>query len=174
MENKNLSDIVETFYLNSDNAKFYLSKNGFLMLNIISENDNLFSGRVFLQRLFPFQLLNEYISVLDKEENEVGIIRNIEDINNDDAELVKNELNKKYFIPKIKKILLIKENFGFSYWKCETDVGDMSFSLQDTFKSIIKITNDRVYILDVNGMRYEIESLEALDKNSFRKIELYL
>ena len=50
--------------------------------------------------------------------------------------------------------------------------------LQDTFRSIIKSPRDdgteRIFILDVDGNRYEIPDVEALDRKSYKKIELYL
>ena len=53
-----------------------------------------------------------------------------------------------------------------------------SFTLQDTFRSIIKSPRDdgteRIFILDVDGNRYEIPNVEALDRKSYKKIELYL
>ena len=33
---------------------------------------------------------------------------------------------------------------------------------------------ERAYILDVDGNRYEIPDVEALDRQSYKKIELYL
>ena len=47
-------------------------------------------------------------------------------------------------------------------------------NLKDTFKSIIRVGDDRAIVVDADANRYEIESLSALDRNSFRKIELYL
>ena len=50
--------------------------------------------------------------------------------------------------------------------------------MQDTYRSIIKATNpdgsERLFISDVDGNRYEIPDVEQLDRQSFKKIELYL
>ena len=80
----------------------------------------------------------------------------------------------KYFSAKIIKIISVEEKFGNSVWMVETSNGHRVMTLKDTFKSIIRIGDDRALIVDEDANRYEITSLSSLDKNSFRKIELYL
>ena len=134
--------------------------------------------RIFLSRAFPFDMPFDYISVLDKDKKEIGFIRSLDDFDDPDKTLLIHELETKYYTPVIKKILSVKERYGFSYWKCECEFGEKSFTLQDTFRSIIKAQSadgtERVYILDVDGNRYEIPDVEALDRQSYKKIELYL
>jgi len=89
-------------------------------------------------------------------------------------EILSAELERKYFYFHIKKIKTLKDNRGFTYWTCDTDCGEVTFTVQDTFRSITKISDDKIMIQDVDGCRYGIDSLEALDKKSMRKIELYL
>ena len=202
MEHK-LDDTIELIRLTPDNCEFFLTENGFLMIDtqieskFIQEPPRGHGGahqghgpgdmpstenqdktptvgkrRVFLHRAFPFDRPYEYISVSD-DNGEIGIIFNLDDFS-DSALLLKNELDSKYFAPKIQKIISLKERFGYSYWKVKCDQGEYEFTVKDTFKSIIHVSQDRVFVLDVDSNRFEIESLEALDRKSFRKIELYL
>ena len=202
-----LQGIVDIVYLNRDNCKI-TEKNGFIGLRAIIDkpkdtlladekdekkdekpeeapNPDIPEGkmekvadRIFLSRAFPFDMPYDYISVLDKDKKEIGFIRSLDDFDDPDKTLLLHELEAKYYTPVIKKILSVKERYGFSYWKCECEFGEKSFTLQDTFRSIIKATNaggtERVYILDVDGNRYEIPDVEALDRQSYKKIELYL
>ncbi|MCI8388003.1 MAG: DUF1854 domain-containing protein [Clostridiales bacterium] len=149
------------------------------------ENKNLPDGkvekildRIFLSRAFPFDMPYEYISVLDKDKKEVGFIRSLDDFDEPEKQLLMQELKTKYYTPVIKRILSVKERYGFSYWKTECEFGEKSFTLQDTFRSIIKSQRpdggERIFILDVDGNRYEIPSIEDLDRQSYKKIELYL
>lgn len=134
--------------------------------------------RIYLSRAFPFDMPFEYISVLDKDKKEIGFIRSLDDFDEPARTQLIHELETKYYTPVIKKILSVKERYGFSYWKTECEFGEKSFTLQDTFRSIIKSPKDdgseRIFILDVDGNRYEIPDVEALDRKSYKKIELYL
>ena len=56
----------------------------------------------------------------------------------------------------------------------ETDIGEMDISLQDTYRSLNKIGGGRVIVTDMAGNRYEITDLDALDRKSRRKLDLYL
>ena len=130
--------------------------------------------RVYLCRQFPFDYLWEYISVLDEDQTEVGIIRSLELFEGEARELLKTELMRRYYAPVIKRIISVKERYGFSYWKVETEEGSVSFTLHDTFRSIIRAGEHRLIFLDVNGNRFELPDTEALDRKSYKKIELYL
>ncbi len=131
-------------------------------------------NRVFLHRAFPFENPDEYISVVDKNGAEVALIRNISDISEFDKNFVIEELKRKYYTPVIKKIISMKERYGFSYWKVETETGVRSFTMQDVYRNVHKVDLNHVFLTDVDGNRYDIEDVESLDKKSYKKIELYL
>ena len=105
---------------------------------------------------------------------EIGIVSDIEVFEKKQKQYLLNELNRKYFTPVIEIIYSLKDKYGFSYWEVKTDAGKLKFTVNDAFRNIIKITDDRIIINDVNGNRYEVKSLENFDKASYRKIELYL
>ena len=199
-----LSGIVNIIYLNRDNCEI-TEKNGFIGLRAVVDKPDekgekkdekkpekkaveerlLDNGklektaeRIFLSRAFPFDMPLEYISVLDRDKKEIGFIRSLDDFDEPARGMLLHELEAKYYTPKIKKIYSVKERYGFSYWKTECEFGEKSFTLQDTFRSIIRSHladgTERVFILDVDGNRYEIENVEALDRQSYKKIELYL
>ena len=119
-------------------------------------------------------MLWEFISVLDEHQQEIGIIRRVQDFEGEANELLVGELNRRYYSPVIESILHVKERYGFSYWKVRTQEGEVSFTLQDTFRSIIRAEENRVILMDVDGNRFQIPNVEALDRKSYKKIELYL
>ena len=53
-------------------------------------------------------------------------------------------------------------------------MGAMELVLKDTFGSIIRISDTYLVINDISGNRYVIPDVTALDRKSYRKIELYL
>lgn len=157
-----------------ENTAFSL-KNGFLAMTLTENGDAKEYDRVFLHRAFPFELLWEYISVLDADLNELGVIYTVDAFDADTVSLLKTELQRKYYEPKIAAIRSLKERYGFSYWQVTTTEGrEVSFTMQDTFRSIIRIGTDKLILLDVDGNRFVIESVAALDRKSYKKVEIYL
>lgn len=162
---------AEMNYITPENCKFKLTDNGFILAQVGSSNE---WKRVFLSRIFPHDLPNDFISVSDEEQNEIGIIRSLDIYDEESREFMKKELERKYFSAKILKILNVEERFGNSTWTVETPQGMRIMTLKDTFKSIIRVSDDRAIVIDEDANRYEIESLASLDKASFRRIELFL
>lgn len=168
-----LDEAAGLSYMTPATAKF--EKNGeFPSLVLKGDGGETTYDRVWLHRVFPFDLEEEFISVQAKDNEEVGIIRSLSDFDEATADILRAELARKYFIPKIKRIITLKERRGFSYWRVETDIGEMELSFQDTYRSITKVGSDRAFVTDISGNRYEIESLEGLDRHSHKKLELYL
>ncbi len=165
---RTLAEISVTVWLTPENAEFFL-KNGFLYIKHAEKEQ-----RAFLCRQFPFELLWDFISVLDEEQCEIGIIRRIDLFAEDARTLLTNELNRRYYAPVISRILQVKERYGFSYWKVETAEGTVSFTLHDTYRSIVRAGERRIILMDVDGNRFEIPDVSALDKKSYKKIDLYL
>ena len=166
-----LKELETALSLTPENADFFHSSNGLLMAKIPEAN---YEGRVHLARAFPFEKTEEYISVQNVDKEEIGMIRVLSDFDERSADILREELEKKYFSPKIKKIVKLSSRFGMSYWDCETDQGPLSFTVNDTNRSLLRAGEDRVFVLDHDGCRYEIPSLAALDKKSLGKIEMYL
>ena len=165
---RSLAEISVTVWLTPENATFTV-KNQLLYIGYNGEEK-----RAFLCRQFPFEYLWEFISVLDDEQNEIGIIRCVEDFDEPAKGLLLCELERRYYAPVIQSIQSVKERYGFSYWKVTTEEGSVAFTLHDTFRSLIRAGETRVILLDVNGNRFEIPNVEALDRKSYKKIELYL
>lgn len=169
-----LSDVIKIEYLNSENAVF-ADKNGFISMKYKPENsDEKEYDRVFLHRSFPNEMTDKYISVLDRDNNEIGMIRDLNDFGDSAKALLQRELKRKYHVFTIRKITSVKEKYGYSYWNVTDETTEREFTVQDTYKSITKITADRVYVTDIDGNRYEIPSLSQLDRRSAKRIEIFL
>ncbi len=174
MDNNTVSKINNNAalkYLTPDNVEFDATPNGFVIAKFNGQDSY---ERVYLSRVFPHDLTDEYISVTDGDMMELGIIKSLSDFDKKTASVLRSELERKYFSAKILKIIAMEERFGNSTWTVETPQGIRVMTLNDTFKSLIRIGEDRAIVIDEDANRYEIESLSALDRRSFRKIELYL
>ena len=56
----------------------------------------------------------------------------------------------------------------------QTDRGEAEFSVKDTYKSIVKLSDTLVIVIDSDDSRYVINDVRELDASSYKKIELYL
>jgi len=167
-KNRTLAELSVTVWLTPENASFY-QKNGFLYVRH-QEQDS----RAFLCRQFPLEMLWEFISVLDENQQEIGIVRRTDLFAGEQRELLETELKRRYFAPVIEEIIQVKERYGFSYWKVRTAEGTLNFTLHDTFRSIFRAQENRLILSDVDGNRFEIPDVEKLDRKRYKKIELYL
>ncbi len=165
---RTLAEISVTVWLTPENASFRM-KNG-LLYATVNEKEQ----RVTLCRQFPMDMPWEYISVMNEEDHEIGIVRSLSSFADDAAELLRTELERRYYARRILAIHSVKERYGFSYWRVTTDEGELRFTLQDTFRSITTVNGNRVFFTDMHGNRFEVENLQALDAKSRRKLELYV
>ncbi len=169
-----LRDVVGNSILTPKTAEFF--KNGDLpaLIKTDENNEKKEYKKIFLIRNFPFEYKYDYITVLDENMKEIGILRSVEDFPSEQAEILKNELDRRYYMPKIKEIVKMKEKMGFTNWVVDTDFGQITFSVKDTYKNMVKLPGGRCIITDVDGNRYEIPKLSLLDKKSYKKIELLI
>ena len=175
MENEIMNEkSAQILRLDTNNAGFE-EKNGFLALVLTVDGEEKRYDRIFLHRAFPHELAFQYISVLNEDKKEVGIIYDICDFDENAQTLLRMEIAKKYYSPTIKEIKSVKERYGFSYWKVSLEDGrELNFTMQDTFKNIIHTGEDSIVLVDVDSNRFAIKSISALSSKSYRKIELYL
>ena len=167
-----ISAIANIRYLSHDELSFNQTVGGFLSLSVGEERYN----RVGLYRMFPYDHPSQFILVKDTvdENKEIGIISDINELNGSNLSLCQKELDKRYFIPIIKKITKFKERGGTGHFTVETEQGDVSFVTWDLVYNIVLIGAHNIYITDVYGNRFLIPDIEALDKKSRQYIQMYI
>lgn len=165
-----LSRVAEIVFIEPEKTRFYTLDGDFLGL----EYDGADKKRVSLHRALPIHSPGEYISVLDAEGKEIGIIRSLAGFSEAQAELVSRELGMRYYHPAVLKITSSKEKMGYVYFDLATTAGKKSIAVKDVSKSIRQLDEKRILILDVDGNRYMVEDVATLDRASMKCIESYL
>ena len=89
-------------------------------------------------------------------------------------ELIAKQLEMRYFMPKITKIISIKEEYGHAYWSVLTDKGKCSFATAAGSSGAVSKNGNRVIIKDSDENRFEIEDITKLTVKEFKKLDLYL
>jgi len=169
MENE-LCSVAGITFIDPEKARFYVLDNDFLGLEYDGEDKK----RISLHRALPINNPGEYICVLDTESKEIGILRNLDGLSDIQAGLVKRELALRYYSPRIDKITSSKEKMGYVYFDLVTNAGKKSIAVKDVTKSIRRLDDGRILILDVDGNRYVVEDALKLERSSMKWIESYI
>lgn len=166
-----LAEFTDIRYLDPRDIKLNKTAGGFISLDIGNSESY---ERVNLFRSFPFSNINEYISVREPEGKEIGIIRTILSFSKEAKAIIIEELDRRYFLPKIEKINTIKEEFGYIYLDTNTDAGPRHFTIKKEQNSVINIEDNKVLLFDIDGNRFEIPDYTMLDSKSYKMIELLI
>ena len=118
------------------------------------------------RRLFPVNRADEYITLLDSENKEVGIIRAITDLDKDSRQVVRNSLDDFYLVPHITRIVSISEKYGTLHWCVDTDRGIKEFDIRNRNTDIRVYDDGRVRVRDSDDNRYIVEEFRNLDAHS--------
>ncbi len=127
------------------------------------------------RRLFPFTNPNMYITLLDKDERELGFVRDLSELDEASAKALADCFAVYYLIRRITRVLSCEEKFGSIKWEVETDRGPVKFRIRSRHSDIKKMHgSNRIIVRDTNDNRYEIPDYMALDAKSIRMLFSYL
>ena len=185
-------DQIDINLLDLDKAEFYVAESGFTGLKYDGEDHK----HITLKRALPVGRPMEYISVADQKNKEIGILRAVDELNDEQFVIVMNELNRRYYCPEILEVKSVKDKLGYVYMELLLNTPDStsarsdkkekksgtgsakgfvkSCAVKDVNKNVYMLSDRRLIIFDVDGNRYIINDLSAIDKNSQRKLEPYL
>ena len=142
----------ERIYL-TKNDKITVNENN--LVNLTLQNGNIFE-KLEPRRLFPVSRINEYITLLSTEGNEVAVIRKLSDIEKDSREVIEYSLNDYYLVPHIIRIISISEKNGKIHWAVETDRGFKEFDVRNRNHDVRVYSDGRVRVRDSDDNRYII------------------
>ncbi len=127
---------------------------------------------VSVVRLFPFSESEGWISVLDEKGKEIGILRELRGLSLEDRASVREELARRYLVPEIRRILSCRQRFDLVEWTVQTDRGKATFLTRNFRQQVNEPLPRRLTFTDVEGNRYDVPDLAALDPQSRRWLEM--
>jgi hypothetical protein len=134
-------------------------------LRLTIEDDRSFP-KIEIVRAFPLSDRSHFFSVRDGADNEVGLIVNPTELSAENQNLIDEDLQRRYFVPSVKKIISAKERFGTVEWTVETDRGLCHFTTQNLRENVQRPTASRIILNDVDGNRYDIRDVDELSRES--------
>lgn len=167
-----MSFVAPINYITADNAEFERTAGGFVSVKFGGE----FYPRAEFCRAFPFSAPNEYISVREPDERhrEIGIIVNLADLPENIRLMITEQINLRYFTPKITRVYSVKDANGITEFDCETDKGRCKFSMRGGSDAVTRLSDTRLIFTDVDGNRFEIADVTKLTVKEQKKIDLYI
>jgi hypothetical protein len=122
--------------------------------------------RVHIARAFPLSMQDRYIGLRDGDDKDIGMLVTLDGLDTASRSLVDEELERRYFVPQVQRVVSVKEEFGNVTWEVETDKGPRRFIVQNIRESVQEITPTRVLVTDKDGVRYEFPDVRLLEPRS--------
>lgn len=151
---------------------FQLSRDSFGKLNLIDANGVLHEN-VSPVRAFPIQAPEEGLSLVNTDGKEVAWLNRITDLSPAMADIVREELAGREFMPEITRIISVGSYACPSTWTVQTDRGETEFVLRGE-EDIRRIGTDSLLVSDTHGIHFLIRDQFALDKHSKRILDRFL
>lgn len=157
----------EVNMLNPTQVYFYRSSGGVLQAVINGETYE----EVHLFRSFPMKYSLQYISVRNKKGEELGIIEDVQTLEDDSLALIEEELQYRYFLPKVLRIEKIKQKAELWFWDITTNLGETSIIMRNLHDHIHFPSENRMILIDIDGRRCDIENWRQLDSHSQKLLQ---
>ncbi len=117
---------------------------------------------VRIARAFPFSDPDRYIGLRDGDDKDIGILVTLNEMNRDSRAIVEEELERRYFTPRIERVLTVNEEFGVVTWEVETDRGPRRFLVRNLRDSTFPLGANRLMMTDTDGNRYEFPDVSTV------------
>jgi hypothetical protein len=114
----------------------------------------------------PLSHPENYLSLMNGKGEEIVTVTNPNDLDNESLVAVREELRRRYLTATVSDILSAKFEYGATYWHVESDRGPREFVTQHLQENAIWLSDDHLLLLDVDGNRFEIPNVSALNIRS--------
>ena len=112
-----------------------------------------------------------WISVVTHDGREAGILLDVRDLTPDSRACAREYLRRRYMVPEILRIVACRDRFDLVEWTVEIDRGCITFLARQLREHVKRPLPSRLVLVDVEGNRYDVPDLEALDSESRRPLE---
>ena len=165
-------ELLELHFLTSENARFSRTDGGFVSLKT---GDREFK-RIGVYLTFPLSDPEKYVSIREADEKakEIGVIANLNDLDKDQSDMIREQIKLRYFMPTITKIIDVKDEYGHAYWNVVTSFGACRFTTGMSGDTVVALSDARLLVTDIDGNRYEIPDFYALSPIEKKKLDIFI
>lgn len=123
-------------------------------------------------RSFPLTEPERFISIVDSHAHELLCISDLAELPAETASVIRQELAEREFLPRIERIVRVKQHKDPHEWEVITDRGPAEFLFHDD--DIRRLSPTRAILVDNHGVRFYIPDSRLLDAKSRRILSQYL
>lgn len=127
-----------------------------------------------VRRAFPLSTPLGFLSLQGADGKEIAMLRSLETVDPASRRVLDEDLDRRYFTPRISSILGLKAEAGMWRFSVVTQRGATEFFVRNWRDSAVEISRNRWQINSVDGGRFEIFDLAALDPLSLRLLDQLL
>ena len=172
-QNRSITPIEVTHPEQVEVQKIQLFREPAWVLRMTIEEDRSYL-KVKIVRAAPLSHPDKYISFLDAKDEEVCMVDNPRELDEQTRQIIAEELDRRYMTSVIEQVRSVRNEYGTSYWDVATNRGDREFVVQNVSENAQWLGDYRLLLIDVDGNRFEIPDLQALDRRSLGYVELVL
>ena len=126
-------------------------------------------------RIAPLTHPDRFIAVLDEHGEELVMVEDPSALDDASQDALRAALRHRYMTATIRSIHGAKSELGIAYFDVDTDRGRREFVVQNLLEGARWLEPERrLLVFDVDGNRFEIPDIDALDKRSLRLLRSIL
>jgi len=146
------------FLLDANKMRFSRSEHGSLVLHLDGESHHDLN----IRRAFPLEKGDRYIGFFTHEGDELGLLEDLDTLEEESRRELLAELDKIYFRPRITAFNSLDEEFGVLRGSIETTSGPRPLEIRGYRQNVRMLSGNRAIIEDVDGNRYLVEDWPSL------------
>ncbi len=98
------------------------------------------------------------------------MIRDLSDLAPSDRLMAEEELRIRYITSVIQRVISVRREGGTLYWKTDSDRGLRELVVQNSDENVRWLSERCVLLIDVDGNRFQVPDINALDRRSARML----
>jgi len=122
----------------------------------------------------PLSRPGRYLALLDGKGEEIVLIEDPRALPPASREALERELRERYLTATVTAVLHARQEYGATYWTVDTDRGQRDFVTQNLQENAQWFSDRHLLLIDVDGNRFEIPDVGALDTRSQATIHAIL
>ena len=162
-------------FLTPETCQLYRGPFGALHLKI---NGEQVYGGIYATYAFPVTRPSSYISMIhtggELDEQEVGVIRDLDEFPDEQAVLVRESLARQYFVHTVTSLKKVGWQYGMVAFEAETDKGPAKFFVPWKQKQAVDYGKLGKVLIDVEDNRYLIPDLGQMSARKRREFLRYI